>query len=114
MNLRCCRFCLLFLFGLMCAAALDAGEYHITGAVKPADREEVETLLREAETAFLSTFRLDANFRLKVHVCRDLGEFLRLTRASSWNGGHFSRGTVYLQRLPILRERGILKRTLAA
>ncbi len=90
---------------------LSAAQYTITGRVTDSDREEIENILSEAEHSFLSKFKMDSNFQLTIHVCSDLQEFLRLTGASRWNGGHFVRDTIYLQRLVVLRERGILEQT---
>jgi len=88
--------------------------YRISGQVTAEDALEIETLLQEAEKEFLPLFRIHTDFSIQIYVCRDLNEFLSLTGASSWNGAHFSPGrrTIYLQRLPVLREREVLTITL--
>ena len=51
--------CIIFLFQFMvCAALLKAADYRIIGNVTPDDREEIETLLQEAEEIFLPQFEL--------------------------------------------------------
>ncbi len=87
-------------------------EYRITGTIDGDERQEIENLLDEAEEEFLPRFELESNDRLNIYVCKDLQEFLRHTGVSWWNGGHFVHRTVYLQRLAVLRERGILRQTI--
>ncbi len=91
---------------------ITASHYRITGSVTPAERLEIESLLQEVGRRYLPEFKLGPEVRLTVYVCGDLQEFLKLTRASGWNGGHFKGRTIYLQRLAVLRQRGILARTL--
>jgi hypothetical protein len=102
----------LLLSSLLFCPGLFGAEYRVNGNIGSDDRCEVEEILERTGERFLSTFQLDGNFRLDVYVCSDLEEFLKLTGASWWNGGHFRNRTIYLQRLPVLRERGILERTI--
>jgi len=102
-------FSLLFLFFLW---SLWPGEYRITGSLSNQDREEIENILDHAEESFLPLFKLDNNFQLHIHVCKDLQEFLKLTGASWWNGGHFQNQIIFIQRPEALREREILEQTL--
>ncbi len=102
----------IFILFLLFCTGLSGVDYRVRGNVEPDDRQEVEEILEGVERRFLATFKLDNNFRLTVYVCVDLQEFLRMTGASRWNGGHFRERTIYLQRLTVLRERGILARTL--
>jgi hypothetical protein len=99
---------------LLLPVVLQALDVRVTGAVNQDDRYEVEIILEEAEKRFLPRFRLQNTGRLTVHVCGDLQEFKRLTGVSWWNGGHFkiANRTIYVQRLKVLRERRIFKRTL--
>ncbi|HLP61054.1 MAG TPA: hypothetical protein VK186_19595 [Candidatus Deferrimicrobium sp.] len=92
--------------------ALNGMDYRIDGYVTEGDRQEIEDILSEAENTYLPKFKLDGNYRLNIYVCKDLPEFIKLTGAGSWNGGHFTNRTIYLQRLVALRHLGILKQTL--
>lgn len=87
-------------------------QYNITGSVNDSEREEIEGILQNAELTYFPKFKIDGNFLLNVYVCSDLREFLRKTGASQWNGAYYVHDTIYLQRLPVLKERGILEQTL--
>lgn len=73
---------LLLLSLLLSCMGLFGVEYRVTGDIDSDDRFAVEEILERAGERFLSTFRLDGNFRLDVYVCGNLEEFLRLTGVS--------------------------------
>ncbi len=98
-----------FYFHLFPGETID---YKIKGAVDSNGHHQIERILTTAETEFGPLFNLDKNISLNVHVCRDLHEFRRLTGAQWWNGGFFKNRTIYLQRLPVLLEGGLLEKTL--
>lgn len=93
-----------------------AGELVVVGGEGLAGEDFLllEEMVGEIEGKYLSVFKLSPSYRLTVYVCQDLQEFLKLTQARWWNGGYFHIGqqTIYLQRLEVLRERGILEQTL--
>lgn len=106
----------MIVFMLLCLP-LRGGDFYISGsgALDGEDVRLLETVLDGVEKEFLPRFKLPGNYRLKVYVCKDLEEFRRLTGAQWWNGGYFhvGRRTIYLQRLKVLREKGILEKTVA-
>ncbi len=97
---------------ILCGQLLWSIDCRIRGPVSPPDRELLESLVAEAGETYLPMFSLEKNFQIHIHVCADLREFISLTRAGWWNGGHFRHPTIYLQRLSVLKERRILAQTI--
>ncbi len=103
----------LFLFLLLWGySGLFAGTFIIKGHIDDKDRNQVEALLEEIQQIYVPRLDVSDNFRLTLEVCKDVRHFVSLTGASPWSGGHFKRNTIYLQRLELLRQREILRKTL--
>lgn len=106
-------FCLFFLFCIFLPFNINGMDYRINGNVEEGDREAIETLLNKAENTYLSMFKMDGNDRLDIYVCKDLPEFTKLTGVEWWNGGRYTKCTIYLQPPATLRRLGILEQTLS-